>query len=188
MKKFKKIALCLAVLVSVSQTTFAAEVPMESVPHNATTESIQITENLIEGILDEVKNGLGYGDAWIKANNTIFKAVTTGQTNGIGYAHLADVARNSIFQYRDMYLRPEYHAEAKPYVENLIADIVADVKNGKEYNVALKESYIRILKDKDPSFNPDETFSEDSCYRAFPAIDSVLYTYARKCLQEATKG
>ena len=95
MKKIKKIALCLAVLVSISQTTFAAEVPMESVPHNATTESIQITENLIEGILDEVKNGLGYGDAWIKANNTIFKAVTTGQTNGIGYAHLADVARNS---------------------------------------------------------------------------------------------
>jgi len=188
MKKFKKIALCLALMVSISQTTFAAEVPMESTPHNATNESIQMTENLIAGILDEVQNGLGYGDAWIKANNTIFKAVTTGQTDGIGYAHLADVARNAIFQYRDMYLRPEYHTEAKIYVNNLIADIITDVKNGKDYNVALKESYIKILKDKDPTFNADETFTVDSCYRDIPAVDSVLFTYARKLLREATKG
>lgn len=188
MKKSKITALCLAIMLSVSQTAFAAEIPMESTPQNATNESVQITENLIAGILDEVQNGLGYGEAWIKANNTIFNAVTTGQTNGIGYAPLADIARNSIFQYRDMCLRPEYHTETRLYVNNLIADIITDVKNGKDYNVALKESYIRILKDKDQTFNAEENFSVDICYRDIPAVDSVLFTYARKLLQEAIKG
>ena len=184
MKRF----IVLLLILTVSSSVSAAEIPPESLPSNATFECMEYTELLISDILVEVQNGLGFSDAQAQARRRFFALVVSGQSNGYSFSQLSEIASNAIFQYRDMYLRPEYHAEAKLYVENLIADIVADVKNGKEYNVALKESYIRILKDKDPSFNPDETFSVDSCYRAFPAIDSVLYTYARKCLQEATKG
>ena len=38
----------------------AAPIPKESLPCYATTEQATVTENLISGILDEVKNGLGY--------------------------------------------------------------------------------------------------------------------------------
>lgn len=63
MKKFTMFILTTAVAASISSTAFAAEIPRESAPANATEESIVITENLIGGILDEVQNGLGYQPA-----------------------------------------------------------------------------------------------------------------------------
>ena len=38
-----------------AQSTFAADIPVESYPDNATEESVAITQNLIGGILDEVQ-------------------------------------------------------------------------------------------------------------------------------------
>ena len=46
--------------LSISLTAFAVEIPIESIPHNATHEGMIITENLIGEILTEVKNGLGF--------------------------------------------------------------------------------------------------------------------------------
>lgn len=60
MKK-KIITLTLIAALSVSTTAFAAPVPRESAPLNATEAQIQITENIIGDILDEVQAGnLGY--------------------------------------------------------------------------------------------------------------------------------
>lgn len=185
MKNALKSIIILALSLSVMTTAYAAEIPIESYPENATEESIAITENLISGVLDEVKNGLGFQPAWCRANNAIFNAVLADDTNGYGYANLANIARNAIFQYRDMYLRPDYYAEAENKVNALIADIVAEVENGKDYDTALKESYIRIYQSINPAFNADETFSVDSCYRDMPAVDSVMFTQARKLLINA---
>ena len=46
-------------LTASAVTTNAAPIPKESLPCYATTEQVTVTENLISGILDEVKNGLG---------------------------------------------------------------------------------------------------------------------------------
>ena len=136
-----------AIAASISSTVFAAEIPRESAPANATEESIVIDENLIGGILDELQNGLGYQPAWGKANNAIFNAVLAKQTNGYGYSDLAAISRNAILQYRDMYLRPEYYTEKENTVKALIADLIADVQSGtKDYTTARNEAYTRIYQ------------------------------------------
>ena len=63
MNKTKIAALTLAAVLS-SAPVFAAEVPKEAVPAYLTEESVCITENLISPILEEVQNGLGFGEAW----------------------------------------------------------------------------------------------------------------------------
>lgn len=67
MNKTKIAALTLAAVLS-SAPVFAAEVPKEAVPAYLTEESVCITENLISPILEEVQNGLGFGEAWGKAS------------------------------------------------------------------------------------------------------------------------
>ena len=92
MKKPKITAFVLAAVLS-STPVLAAEVPKEAAPINATEESIIITENLISPILEEVKNGLGFGEAWGKASREIYSAVIAGNTNAYGYADLTAIAR-----------------------------------------------------------------------------------------------
>ena len=104
MKKIKTFLTTTAILAAVTQSAYAAEIPVECAPENATPESIAITENLISPILDEVQNGLGYQPAWCKAHNAVFNAVLAGNTNGYGYLDLAAVARNALIYYRDVYL------------------------------------------------------------------------------------
>ena len=106
MKKIKITAFALAAVLS-STPVLAAEIPQEAVPVYLTGESVCITENLISLILEEVQNGLGFGEAWGKASREIHSAVLAGSTNGYGYADLTAIARNAILQYRDMYLRPD---------------------------------------------------------------------------------
>lgn len=132
MKKTKITALILSAAIStaLAAPVFAASVPPESTPIYATEESIAITENMISGILTEVQNGLGYAEAQGRANSFILQAVTAGQTNGHGYADLTAIARNAIFQYRDMYLRPDYYREAEENISVLIADLIIEVENG----------------------------------------------------------
>src|SRR5699024_3509087 len=119
-----------------------AEIEKETTPIYATEESIIITENLISPILEEVKNGLGFGEAWGKASREIHSAVLAGSTNGYGYADLTAIARNAILQYRDMYLRPDYYAQQEPVIASLIADLITAVQNGSmDYAAARKEAY-----------------------------------------------
>ena len=66
MNKTKIAALTLAAVLS-SAPVFAAEVPKEAVPAYLTEESVCITENLISPILEEVQNGLGFGEACVNA-------------------------------------------------------------------------------------------------------------------------
>lgn len=130
MKKIKITAFALAAVLSPAPA-LAAEIPQEAVPAYLTGESVCITENLISPILEEVQNGLGFGEAWGKASREIHSAILAGSTNGYGYADLTAIARNAILQYRDMYLRPEYYTEQETVVKGLISDLITAAGNGK---------------------------------------------------------
>lgn len=185
MKNVSKVITILMLALSFATPTFAAEIPIESYPENATEESAVVTENLIGGILDEVQNGLGYQPAWCKAHNAIYNAVLAKNTNGYGYADLAALSRNAILQYRDMYLRPDYYAEKENEVRALIADLIIEVENGADYETVKEKAYTRIYQSANPAYNPDIDKSGDFCYWDIPPVDRVLLTQARKLLKNA---
>lgn len=186
MKKVLKVITLLSLALSFTTSVFAADIPVESYPDNATEESVAITQNLIGGILDEMQNGLGYQPAWCKANNAVFAAVLANETGGYGYADLAAIARNAILQCRDMYLRPEYYAEKENTVRALISDLINAVEIGAtDYKTAEKQAYTRIYQMAEPTFNPDIDCVGDFCYWDMPSVDSALLTQARKLLKNA---
>ena len=186
MKKLLKTAMVLSLALSFTTSAFAADIPVESYPDNATDESVAIAQNLIGGILDEVQNGLGYQPAWCKENNAVFTAVLANETGGYSYADLAAIARNAILQCRDMYLRPEYYAEKETAVRALISDLINAVEIGAtDYKTAEKQAYTRIYQMAEPTFNPDTDCVGDFCYWDMPPIDSALLTQARKLLKNA---
>ncbi|MBO4898548.1 MAG: hypothetical protein J5590_09650 [Clostridia bacterium] len=185
MKKIKITLVALTILCAVSHAVSAAEIPIEAAPCNATKESIAVTENLISDILTEVENGLGYGEANGKAQAIICKAVIENQTDGFGYADLMSIARNSIFLYRDMYLRPELYEAKKEAVYWLICDLITDVGNGKNYNEALDEAYTRIYQSIDNAYTQNTEIASDRIYWDIPPADFVMFTQARKFLLEA---
>lgn len=188
MKKTWKITvftLLIALLISSVIPAYAEEIPLESLPRNTPPGSIPVAERLISGILDEVAAGMGYSDAKIKAHNTILNAVLANETDGYGFAILKAIANNAIFEYRDMYLRPEYYKQAEEQVRVLISDLIEQVKNGGNYEEARKAAYTRIYQTADPSYNPDEYYLMDFCYWDVPAVDSALFNRARKLLLDA---
>lgn len=167
MKKTIKISafvLSLTLLITASVSVQAEEIPRSSVPQNATEESILITENLISGILDEVSQGLGYLEARSKANNLIYNAVLSGQAGGYGYGLLSPIACNAIFEYRDIYLRPDFYVAAEENVRNMLADLITQVEAGMDYEEARKEAYTRIYRSVDPNFDSSEREMTDFCY------------------------
>lgn len=166
-------------------TTYAAEVPRESVPCYTTNDSIIVAENLIGYILTEVQNGLGYADARAKSNVIIFNAWLNGQTCGYNYGELVDIANNAIWQYRDMYLRPDFYINNIERVQTIIAPVIEDYKSGKiTYTEAEFNARIAIYQFVNPTFNPNVEFAKDSCYRDIPSVDSSLFIIARKLLLE----
>ena len=188
MKKTWKITvftLLMALLISSVIPAYAEEIPRESLPRNTPPGSIPVAERLISGILDEVAAGMGYSDAKIKAHNTILNAVLANETDGYGFAILKAIANNAIFEYRDMYLRPEYYKQAEEQVRVLISDLIEQVKNGGNYEEARKAAYTRIYQTADPSYNPDDYYLMDFCYWDVPAGDSALFYRARKLLLDA---
>lgn len=188
MKKTWKITvftLLITLLISSVIPAYAEEIPRESLPRNTPPGSIPVAERLISGILDEVAAGMGYSDAKIKAHNTILNAVLANETDGYGFAILSAIANNAIFEYRDMYLRPEYYKQAEEQVRVLISDLIEQVKNGGNYEEARKAAYTRIYQTADPSYNPDEYYLMDFCYWDVPAVDSALFNRARKLLLDA---
>ncbi len=189
MKKSKKFAaLILTVALSATSiTAFAAEIPREFAPLNATEEQIVIVENLIGDILDEVAAGnIGYTEAAGYANTRVRKAVVAGHTHGNGYGILSPIAQNAIRTARDVLLRPEVYAQYEEYLKNLLADLITEVENGSDYKRAQETAYLRIYQSADTSYTP-RTFATDFCYVDTPPIDSAMFYAARKLLFEATR-
>lgn len=173
-----------SILVS-SIIATAAEVPRESVPCYATEDSIVFAESLIYDILTEVQQGLGYADARAKSNRIIFNAFLKRQTNGYSYGELVDIANNAIWQYRDMYLRPDFYTNNIEKVRTIIAPVIEDYKSGKiTYSEATFNARIKIYQSVNPSFNPDVEFMKDPIYRDIPPVDNSLFIIARKQLLE----
>ena len=130
----KKSIISIISIVSILISSFsvnAAEVPRESTLCNATNEAIVVVENLIGDILTEVQNGLGYADARAKSNRIFFNAWLNGQTNGYSYGELVDIANAAIWQYRDMYLRPDFYANNLETVRVIITPVIEDYKSEK---------------------------------------------------------
>ena len=166
-------------------TTFAAEIPRESTPLNATEEQICIVENLIGDMLDEVQNGkLGYTLDAGYANTRIRKAVIAGETNGHSYGILSPIVQNTIRVMRDRLLRPEIYSHYEEYLKILLADILIDVKNGMDLEDTRKAAYLKIYQSVNPSYTPRE-IGTDWCYIEVLSIDVAMFTVARKLILES---
>jgi len=188
MKKITKIFITAAVISTMNVSVLAAELPREAAPVMATEESIIITENLISNVLTEVQNGLGFGEANAKANNLIRTAVIKGQTNGNGFGMLSAISANSIRQYRDMYLHPEYYKQIEEEIKIVIADVITKYANCEvDYITAVKEAYEKIYQTVNPTFDYEEQINLDTCYRDIPAVNNAKFTVARKLLLEARR-
>ena len=182
----KKIIICMIITMTITSTVNAAEVPRESAPCNATNEAIVIVESFIGDILTEVQNGLGYADARAKSNRIFFDAWLNGQTNGYSYGELVDIANAAIWQYRDMYLRPDFYANNLEKVRAIIAPVIEDYKSGKiTYAEAEFNARNKIYQSVNPSFNPDVEYMKDPMSRDIPSVDNSLFILARKLILES---
>ena len=182
----KKIIICLIITMLITSTVNAAEVPRESAPCNATNEAIVIVESFIGDILTEVQNGLGYADARAKSNRIFFNAWLNGQTNGYSYGELVDIANAAIWQYRDMYLRPDFYTNNLEKVRVIIAPVIEDYKSGKiTYAEAEFNARTKIYQSVNPSFNPDVEYMKDPLSRDIPSVDNSLFILARKLILES---
>ena len=185
----KKSIISIISIVSVLISSFsvnAAGVPKESTPCNATNEAIIIVESLIGDILTEVQNGLGYADARAKSNRIFFNAWLIGQTNGYSYSELVDIANAAIWQYRDMYLRPDFYANNLEKVRVIIAPVIEDYKSGKiTYAEAEFNARNKIYQSVKPEFNLDIEYMKDPLSRDIPSVDNNLFILARKLILES---
>ena len=185
----KKSIISIISIVSVLLSSFsvnAAEVPKESAPCNATNEAIIIVESFIGDILTEVQNGLGYADARVKSNRIFFNALLNGQTNGYSYGELVDIANTAIWQYRDMYLRPDFYTNNLEKVRVIIAPVIEDYKSGKiTYAEAEFNARTKIYQSVKPDFNPNVEYMKDPLSRDIPSVDNSLFILARKLILES---
>lgn len=178
----KKIIICLIITMTITSTVNAAEVPKESAPCNATNEAIVIVESFIGDILTEVQNGMGYADARAKSNRIFFDAFLKGQTNGYSYGELVDIANCAIWQYRDMYLRPDFYANNLEKVRAIIAPVIEDYKYCKiTYAEAEFNARTKIYQSVNPSFNPDIEYMKDPMSRDIPSVDNSLFIMQESC-------
>ena len=184
----KKVIISIISIVSIfsSITTNAADVPRESVSLHISEECVIVAESLIADVLTEVENGLGYADARAKSNSILFNAWLGGQTKGYSYGDLTIVANNAIFQYRDIYLRPDFYAENVEKVRAIIAPVIEDYKSDKiTYPEAEFNARNKIYQSVNPNFNPDVEYMKDPIYRDVPSVDNSLFRIARMLLLEA---
>ncbi len=157
--------------------------PRESAPCNATNEAIIDAESFIGDILTEVQNGLGYADARAKSNRIFFDAWLNGQTNDYSYGELVDIANTAIWQYRDMYLRPDFYKDNLEKIRVIIAPVIEDYKSGKiTYAEAEFDARVKIYRSVNPNFNPNVEYMKDPIHRDIPLIDNSLFIMARKIL------
>ena len=186
MKKSILYIISIASIFINSFTVSAAEVPRESAPCNATNEAILVVECFIGNVLTEVQNGLGYADARAKSNRIFFNAWLNGQTNGYSYGELVDIANCAIWQYRDMYLRPDFYANNLEKVRVIIAPVIEDYKSGKiTYAEAEFDTRVKIYQSVNPNFNPNVEYMKAPMSRDIPSVDNSLFILARKLLLNA---
>ena len=179
----KTVVFIILIAMFMSFAVSAAEVPRESAPCNATHEAIIFVEGCIGDILTEVQNGLGYADARAKSNRIFFNAWLNGQTNGYSYGELVDIANCAIWQYRDMYLRPDFYADNLEKVRTVIAPVIEDYKSGRiTYAEAEFDARNRIYQSVKPDFNPDVEYMKDPLSRDILSVDNSLFILARKLL------
>lgn len=69
----------------------------------------------------------------------------------------------------------------------MLVDIIKEVENGMDMDTAIKATYEKIYQSINPSFNYDEQFSLDTCYRDIPSVGMEMFTVARKLLIDAQK-
>ena len=182
----KKIIMFLIITMTITSTVNAAEVPGESAPCNATNEAIVIVESFIGDILTEVQNGLGYADARAKSNRIFFNAWLNGQANGYSYGELVDIANCAIWQYRDMYLRPDFYKDNLEKVRIIITPVIEDYKSGRiTYAEAEFNARNKIYQSVKPDFNPDIEYMKDPLSRDIPPVDNSLFILARKLILES---
>ena len=185
----KKSIISIISIVSILISSFsvsAADVPREAAPGNASNEAIIIVESFVGDILTEVQNGLGYADARAKSKLIFFEAFLKGQTNGYSYGELVDIANAAIWQYRDMYLRPDFYANNLEKVRIIIAPVIEDYQSGKiTYVEAEFNARTRIYQSVKPDFNPDVEYMKDPLSRDIPAVDNSLFILARKLILES---
>ncbi|MBE6623497.1 MAG: hypothetical protein E7621_04865 [Ruminococcaceae bacterium] len=183
----KKLLVILGLVSTIFTTTVsAAEVPRESVALHLTEDCVVVAENLIADVLTEVQKGLGYSDARAKSNRILFNAWLGDQTKGYSYGDLTIVANNAIFQYRDMYLRPDFYAENVEKVRAVIAPVIEDYKSGKiTYAEAEFNARNKIYQSINPNFDPNIEYMKDPIYRDIPPVDNSLFRIARKLLLES---
>ena len=179
----KKIIIVLIITILITSTASAAEVPRESAACNATNEAIVIVESFIGDILTEVQSGLGYADARAKSNRIFFDAWLNGLTNGYSYGELVDIANAAIWQYRDMYLRPDFYTNNLEKVRAIIAPVIEDYKSGKiTYAEAAFDARVKIYQSVNPVFNLEAEFTKDPIYRDIPPVDNSLFIIVRKLI------
>ena len=182
----KKIIICLIITMTITSTVNAAEVPRESAPCNATNEAIVVVESFIGDILSEVQNGMGYADARAKSNRIFFNAWLNGQTNGYSYGELVDISNCAIWQYRDMYLRPDFYTNNLEKVRVIIASVIEDYKSGKiTYAEAEFNARTKIYQSVKPDFNPNVEYMKDPLSRDIPSVDNSLFILARKLILQS---
>ena len=183
----KKLLVILGLVSTIFTTTVsAAEVPRESVALHLMEDCVVVAETLIADVLTEVQKGLGYSDARAKSNRIFFNAWLNGQTSGFSYGELVDIANAAIWQYRDMYLRPDFYANNLEKVRAIIAPIIEDYKSGKiTYAEAEFNARNRIYQSVNPSFNPNVEYMKDPLSRDIPSVDNSLFILARKLILES---
>ena len=157
--------------------------PRESAPCNASNEAIILVESFIGDILTEVQNGLGYADARAKSNRIFFNAWLNGQSNSYSYGELVVIANAAIWQYRDMYLRPDFYTNNLEKVRVIIAPVIEDYKSGRiTYTQAEFNARNMIYQSVNPSFNSDVEYMKDPLARDIPSVDNSLFILARKLI------
>ena len=93
------------------------------------------------------------------------------------------LANAAIWQYRDMYLRPDFYANNLEKVRVIIAPVIEDYKSGKiTYAEAEFNARTRIYQSVKPDFNPDVEYMKDPLSRDIPSVDNSLFILTRKLL------
>ena len=129
---------------------------------------------------------MGYADARAKSNRIFFNAWLNGQTNGYSYGDLVDIANNAIWQYRDMYLRPDFYVNNLEKVRAIIAPVIEDYKSGRiTYAEAVFDARVKIYQSVNPDFNPNVEYTKDPMSRDIPSVDNSLFILARKLILES---
>lgn len=188
--KLRIIPILIAVIMVISiMPAHATGISRESIPENTPQAAVDVAESYIKDTLAKVQNGLGYADAKAETNRILFNAFLSNKTGGYSYGLLTIIANNAMFEYRDMYLRPNVYAEYEAQVKILLADLITAVENGTmTYKEAKKEAYTRVYKSVDPNYDPSERFLVDFCYWDVISVDGAMFNRARKVLIEAEDG